>query len=329
MVKLMRDFIRKNSGLLIIILIVLIQMVLNVSITVFSGCPIDWFGLFSNVVLLIFTNYFICKISNKLFRSQIYSMFLCIINGFSAIFFASKSYSITYELSNLFILMIAYIHLVLWRKKKINILWFLTIIPIIAIGNLVHFSFLIFAFCLFTLYILKCVKNKNYKILAKYTSTVLIGFILSLIMGHFLYKAVPLESNLINSFSISNITVQKLEYFLVVNYGFFYNLLLLFIICIGLICYKKKTRHLRKNSQVSLFCIPVLIYLIFVIVFTPTVSIEFLIPVCSVALIMIFYIAQKFLFEHLKNGEAIFLLILLATIYFYNYITGCLNIVIM
>ena len=117
----MRDFIRKNSGLLIIILIVLIQIVLNVSITVFSGCPIDWFGLFSNVVLLIFTNYFICKVSNKLFRSQIYSMFLCIINGFSAIFFASKSYSITYELSNLFILMIAYIHLVLWRKKKINI----------------------------------------------------------------------------------------------------------------------------------------------------------------------------------------------------------------
>lgn len=325
----MRDFIRKNSGLLIIILIVLIQIVLNVSIAVFSGCPINWFGLFSNVILLIFTNYFICKISSKLFRKQIYSMFLCIINGFSAIFFASKSYSVTYELSNLFILMIAYIHLVLWRKKKINILWFLTIIPIIAIGNLVHFSFSIFAFCLFILYTLKCVKPKNYKTLAQYTSAVLIGFILSLIIGHFLYKAIPAKNNFLSSFSISNFNVQKLEYFLVVNYGFFYNLLLLFIVCIGLICYKKKTRHLRKNSQVSLFCIPVLIYLIFVIVFTPTVSIKFLIPVCSVALIMIFYITQKFLFEHLKNGESIFLLILLATIYFYNYITGCLNVVIM
>lgn len=321
----MREFLRTKSGVLIIILIVLIQAILRIAMPIINDVSVDWWILCFDIIIFLLTNFFVCKISKKMFRAEIYSMFLCAINGFSAIFFASGFYLITYELSNLFVLIITYLHLVLWRKKNINSCYLLAIMASIIMGNLIHFSFFICAFALFVIYVIKCVKIKNYNNLVKYLAYTMAGFVASLFIGNYVYNPVYLQKGIAFIFNFSHFSLEKLKYVFIINYGFFHNLFLLFAILIGIVCYKKVNRKLRWNSIILLFVSPIVLYLIFTFLFSPEVSIEFLIPIYSITLVLILYVLKKFLFEHLSNGEAVFVLILLITIYAYNYLTGCLQ----
>lgn len=240
-------------------------------------------------------------------------------------FFVSSSYPITYELTNLFVLLITYFHLILWRKKHISFLTLFAIMLTVFIGNLIHYSFFVCALVLFVIYIVKCVKSRNYSNLARYITFMLLGFTTSFLVGKSLYSHVLLGLETTSKFKLFNVNLEKLKYITIINYGFFHKLFFLFVAIVGIVCYKKSNRKIKWNSATLIFSIPIVFYTLLVFMCSPEITIKYLIPIYSVTLILILYMLKKFLFEHLANGEAIFVLILLSTIYAYNYLTGCLH----
>lgn len=277
-----------------------------------------WSGLLLNIFIFIISNIFIYKTSKLLFRNSLMTLLLCAINGFSIIALDSCTYIRMYELSNLFVLAITYFHIKLWRKSTISFKNLLPIAITFILGGLTHYYFFIFGFIIYLIYSIKCLHTKKYKNFGKYQFAIIISAIIYLLIFPYSIEHLLIKNSSFSGTENYNIFVRLGTYLLLINNKFFNHLTLLFFIIIGFICYKKRTKKLRFNSQITLLICPIIVYLLIIICTSPYLETRYIIPIYSVTLLCVFYILKKFLFEHITNREVVFVLILFVVIFAYS-----------
>ncbi len=277
-----------------------------------------WSGLFLNMFIFIISNILVYKTSKLLFRNSFMSLLCVTINGFSIIAIDSFLYIRMYELSNMFVLAITYLHIKLWRTHNVTYKNLLPIMIIFILGGLTHYYFFVYGFILYLLYSIKCIKNKHFKNLIRYQVAIIISAVIYLVIFPYSIEHLLFKNSSFSGTEDYSIFVRLGNYLSLIHNKFLHNLLLPFVIIILFITYKKHNKHLRFNSQIYLLLFPIIIYLLVVIKFSPYIETRYVIPIYSVSFLLIFYIIKKYLFEHIANNEVVFLLILLVTTFAYS-----------
>ncbi len=295
-----------------------VALILLIATLVHSGLRfyIDMKNLYFYVLFAI-SNILVYKTCKLLFKDSLVSLLACFFNAFSLIAIQSGSYSIIYDLCNFFILAIAYFHAKIWRKNLLKWYNLLPIVLTVILGSLTHYLFLVFFAIVYLLYSLKTFKTKKYASFLKYQISIIVSVLLYII-AIFGFK-LPISNYAIGNF---NVLFNAFKCILLINQEFFNNLFLLFVIILAFVCYRKKCKKLKFNSQIYLFVLPIIVYLLVTSIFASCIEITSIIPIYSVFFISMFYLAKKYMFEHLENRECIFLLILFVTIFAYSSITA-------
>ena len=276
-----------------------------------------WTGLILNIIIFAISNLLVYKTSRLLFRNSLMALFVCVFNGTAIVAIDSCTYIRMYELSNLFILALTYFHIKLWRKDTVTFKNLLPIMIIFLLGGLTHYYFFIYGFIVYLLYSIKCLRKKHFKTFAKYQAIIIISAVIYLFIFPYSVEHLLTKNTSFTGTEALGLFTRIGSYLLLINSKFFNSLIVLFIMIIGFICYGKRTKKLRFNSQLSLFILPILAYLLVVMVSSPYIETRYIIPIYSVSVIAVFYLTKKFLFEHISNREVIFMLILLVVIYAY------------
>lgn len=276
-----------------------------------------WTGIMLNIIIFAISNLLVYKTSKLLFRNSLMSLFTCVINGAAIVAIDSCTYIRMYELANLFILALTYFHIKLWRKDTVTFKNLLPIMIIFFLGGLTHYYFFIYGFILYLLYSIKCLRKKHFKTFAKYQAIIIISAILYLVIFPYSIEHILAKNTSFSGTENLGFFTRLGSYLLLINNKFFNNLIILFSMLIGFICYGKRTKKLKFNSQIILLICPIIVYLMVVILVSPYIETRYIIPIYSVSLITVFYLTKKFLFEHISNREVIFMLILLVVIFAY------------
>lgn len=277
-----------------------------------------WTGIILNIIIFALSNVLVYKTSKLLFRNSLMALFVCVINGAAIVAIDSCMYIRMYELTNLFVLALTYFHVKMWRKDNITFKNLLPIMIIFILGGLTHYYFFIYGIIVYLLYSIKCLRKKNFKNFGKYQIAIIISAIIYLLIFPYSIEHILEKNNSFTGTENLSIFTRLGSYLLLINNKFFNNLIILFIILIGFICYGKRTKKLKFNSQIVLFICPILFYLITAITFSPYIETRYIIPIYSVTLITVFYFVKKFLFEHISNREVVFMLILTSVIFAYT-----------
>lgn len=265
-------------------------------------------------ILFAISNLLVYKTCKSLFKDSLISLLACVFNAFSVVAIESYNYSISYEFCNFLTLAITYFHIKIWRKNNFKIYKLLPIAISLVLGGLTGYLFYIYSGILYLIYSLKCLKNKNYKNFIKYQLIMLFSIAIYLVV--FQFVTIPQIA-----ISTENIPQKIFNYILLINSDFLNSLFLLFVIIIGFICYSKKCKNLKFNSQMFLFILSLVAYLLVAMFLAPCADLGYIIPIYSVFSISAFYITKKYTFEHLNNREFVFVLILLVTIFAYGSIS--------
>ena len=91
-----------------------------------------------------------------------------------------SAYIRMYELANLFVLISTYIHMNLYEKKELEFKDLITVLIVTVLSSLTHYYTLIYIGVLFLIFVMKYIKNKEYKNLIKYIATFVIAAGISL-----------------------------------------------------------------------------------------------------------------------------------------------------
>ncbi len=275
-----------------------------------------WTGIILNIIIFTISSVMIYLISKEIFKNQIYAVITCLINGFTLIALNSSLYIRMYELCNLNILIITYLHFKIYNKEQVKILNILPISLFMILGGLTHYYFFIYAFAIYIIYSIKCIKTKRYKSLIKYNLVVLVGAIIYIAIfpyaiSHifFSYRGVNAEVNVIENIK---------GYLTKINEGFFNRLLPLIILTIGLIAIKPKKINVKINKKIYLLVIPILIYLLAIILNAPYVETRYIIPIYSITIISTIYYIKVFIRRRASCKHTLFIIIVMFFIVIYS-----------
>lgn len=280
-----------------------------------------WTGIILNIVIFAISNIFIYLIAKKLFDNPVYSLFICFINGFTLISLNSSIYIRMYELCNLNVLIITYMHLRIYDKEELKVSYVILIMLFLILGGLTHYYYFIYVLSLSYIYISKCIKTRRYKNLIAYGIGILLSASIYLVI--FPYS---IEHILFGYRGVStrpNIVTNLLGYIWIINKEFFNYLLPLLILIIFLICMKKKKTKITLDRKINLLLIPILFYLIIVTVKAPYIESRYIMPIYSVLNISLIYLTKVYLAKSLDNKKTlIVIMVSFIVIVFSPIITG-------
>lgn len=291
-----------------------------------------WTGILLNIVIFIVSSIFVFLIAKILFKNPIYALLTCLINGFTIISLNCSLYIRMYELCNLNILIITYLHLRIYNKEKLSIANILGISFFMILGGLTHYYYFIYVIALYMLYLVKSIKTKRYKNLIIYNIGVFMaaGVYLAIFpyaISHILfsYRGVFVEVSYIKNF---------FGYLLKINKDFFNYLLPFFILIIFIINLRKeddnkndikennkeetKIKKLKLDKRINLILIPILIYFIIVIAKAPYIETRYIMPIHSSLIIVIIYLSKFIINKNLDNKSTLFITTLLFLIIIYS-----------
>ena len=273
-----------------------------------------WTGIIINIIIFIISSIFVYLISKLILKNPIYALMTCLITGFTIISIESSLYIRMYELANLNILIITYLHIKNYNKK----LNYKNLIPIsiaLIIGALTHYYYLIFAFILYIIYSVNFIKNKSYKDMIKYNICIIISAIISLIIFPYsishLFFGYRGQGAFLNLFDTSEFILRIAQYLIVLDNNIFSNMLIPLLIVLIYLYFTKKPKLGTKNKEIILLLIPTLIYFILVSKVSPYIEIRYIIPIYSCTVILIVYYLKVFLNKcfNYKKSNIIFAII--------------------
>lgn len=264
-----------------------------------------WTGIILNIFIFVLTSIFVYLIANRLFKNKIYAVFMVLVNGFTLASIDTTVFIRMYALNALNLLIVSYLHIKNYDEKLLKIKDLVIMSIAIIIGSLTHYYYLVFLFMLFVIYMIKFIKEKNITNMIRYLSMMVVSAIISLaifpysfvhmFMG---YRGTGAISNLSNTEQMWSSFRQYLE--ILNNNGFNGVLKFVVIVAILLILYKiLKNRKLIitfENKEFWLMCIPTIIYFTIVAFVSPYQELRYIMPVCPLLVISVFYLL-KVLFE--------------------------------
>lgn len=274
-----------------------------------------WSGIAINIIIYAFITIFMYLIANKLLKNQKYSKEKSVIIAFtSSITMASLTnviYIRMYVLSTLNIVIATYLHMKLLDSKDVNYK-LLTFIGISAlVGSLTHYYYLFYLAMLYLIFVVKYIKEKEYKKLIFYTLTMVVAAGASLTIFPYSIKHMFLgyrgEGVLHNLLNIQGFLMNIGGYILKLNWFNFNNTLYFILVVIFvLLIVKKYCNHKvkEKNEYLKIIYLPTLFYFILVSIASPWIELRYIMPICSLMFLLVFYILYKLFTEVLREKKS-------------------------
>lgn len=283
-----------------------------------------WPGIILNIVIYCFITVFMYLILKKLLKNEKNVEAKALILAFtSSVILASITTAIyirMYALATLNIIITMYLHLKLLDEEKPSTKLLIGIGISALIGSLTHYYYLFFLAPLFVMMAIKFVKQKNYKLLGKYTVTMIIAAILSLAI--FPYSIKHMFFGYRGQGAISNLTdISKFAtaiggYISKISKFAFNTMLPTIAIVILLIIIYKLIRKIKlseqKNIYIKYLAIPTLFYFVIVAVASPWIELRYVMPICGIVFVLVMYIMYILLKNIVKSEilDKIFLAVL-------------------
>ena len=279
----------------------LYYLLLRIAMGFHVGSFSKWSGIILNIFIYVFITIFMYLIIKKLLvgteKYKQKSAILALISSITLSSINNAIYIRMYAFSTLNILITTYLHLKLLDNNKINYKLLLAIGISALVGSLTHYYYLFYLAMLFIMFVIKYLKEKEYKELFKYIGTMLLAGFFSLIIFpysiqhmFFGYRGQGAISNLLN---ISEFLKRIGQYILIVNvYNFNNTLFILLIFILGIIIYKKvkKIKLIEtKNKYIKYIVLPTIFYFILVAISAPWIELRYIMPICNLIFILVFY----------------------------------------
>lgn len=284
----------------------LYYLLLRISATFTINKFTKWTGILLNITIFIISSIMVYLISKELFKNKIYAVLTTLINGLTLISLNSTLYIRMYELCNLNILIITFLHMKIYNKEKIRPINIFLISTFMIFGGLTHYYFFIYAFVLYLIYTVKCIKQKNYKNLMIYNIGIFISSVIYILIfpyaiSHifFGYRGVTVEVDIIKNI---------VGYCKKINKEFFNGLLPFIIILTGIIAIKPKKSDIKMNGEMVLLVTPILIYLLTIVLKAPYIETRYIIPIYSSMIIAIAYCLREFVRKRASCKHTLFII---------------------
>lgn len=279
-------------------------LLLRIASTITLDSFSKWTGIGLNILIFIISSIIIYLISNKVFKNKIYAVLIVLINGFTLASVETTIFIRMYALNALNLLIITYLHIMFINKEDLTLKQLIPMSIFIIIGSLTHYYYLVYLFVLYAIYMSKFIFRKNIKNAVKYTAMMVISALISLAI--FPYSFVHIFMGYRGTGAISKL--EKTEqiwnslrsYLDILNNNVF-NGTLTFIIIIALIvlAYKiiknRKVVFEVKNKELIVILIPTIVYFTIISIVSPYQEIRYIMPICPLIIISIFYIIKVIL----------------------------------
>lgn len=281
-----------------------------------------WPGLILNIIILVISNILVYKILKKVIKDKKIALLICLVNGLVISSIESVTYIRMYALNSLFLLLVAYWHIMNFKKENIPLKNYISIGLIVLLASLTHYYNVIYIAVIYILYIIKYIKNKQYKNIVKYTLTMAIAAIMSLIIFPYSIEHIFMGyrgQGVLSTFTNVDKMITNLEnYINIVNTNIFNGLLwiilLLFVIVLAYKLIKNKQLIIKvENTKLILITIPAFVYFLIVALSSPYTEIRYIIPVCSFIFIYIIYLLNLAIIKMLneRNSKIVFTIFML------------------
>ena len=273
-----------------------------------------WSGIIINIIVYVFITIFLFLILKRLFKNETIALLVAAISSITMGALTSAIYIRMYALSTLNVLIILYLHFRLYEAKdKKNLI--LALIGISAlVGSLTHYYYLFFLGILYIMFIIKYIKEKDYKMCIKYTLTMLIAAVISLLIFPYSIKHLFFGYRGQGAFSklLGMVTFSGGEQKLTDNIGIISNLVLyinklskfafnyiLYILIIPMIVLKciNRKKEKKSNEYIKFIIVPTFVYFIIVVLSSPWIELRYIMPICQ----LIFCIVIYYLYNLLEN----------------------------
>lgn len=297
-----------------------------------------WSGLILNMIIYAFSSVFIFLIAKKLFKNNKKALLTLLFAGLCLGALDMSAYIRMYELANLFVLISTYIHMNLYEKKKLEFKDLITVLIVTILSSLTHYYTLIYIGVLFIIFVMKYIKNKEYKNLIKYIATFVIAAGISLAifpysLNHIFngYRGVGATGSFIDFKALGK---DIIIYLGILGKNLFgkieiaisiISLLVILTIC-SIIRQKSKNHKnninintnmntktktntnidsvdfsVKVNKLIKLILFPMIVYFVLVAKITPYKELRYMMPIISVTMIFIIYITN-FVLEKLAEN---------------------------
>ena len=279
----------------------LYYLLLRIAMGFHVGRFSKWAGIILNIFIYVFITIFMYLIIKKLLvgteKYKQKSAILALISSITLSSINNAIYIRMYAFSTLNILITTYLHLKLLDNNKINYKLLLAIGISALVGSLTHYYYLFYLAMLFIMFVIKYLKEKEYKELFKYIGTMLLAGFFSLIIFpysiqhmFFGYRGQGAISNLLN---ISEFLKRIGQYILIVDVYNFNNTLFILLIFILVIIIYKKVKKIKlietKNKYIKYIVLPTIFYFSLVAISAPWVELRYIMPICNLIFILVFY----------------------------------------
>lgn len=291
----------------------LYYLILRIAMGFSIGNYSKWSGIIVNILIYAFITIFMYLIIKKILDGKNNykekSAILALISSITLAGVTNAIYIRMYALSTLNITITTYLHLKLLYKKEKNNMLLIAIAISALVGSLTHYYYLFYLACIFIMFVIKHIKEKDFKMLGKYILAISIAGILSLAIfpysiNHmfFGYRGQGTIENLTN---IPKFFGSIARYLLITNvYGFNNLLFILIIASIGIVIYKRiKNKEIfsLKNRYLKYIALPTLFYFTLVAISSPFIELRYIMPICGMMFVIVIYYMASILNNMVKE----------------------------
>ncbi len=293
-----------------------------------------WSGLILNMIIYAFSSVFIFLIAKKLFKDNKKALLTLLFTGLCLGALDTSAYIRMYELANLFVLISTYIHMNLYEKKELEFKDLITVLIATVLSSLTHYYTLIYIGVLFIIFVIKYIKNKEYKNLIKYISTFVVAAGISLAIfpysiNHIFngYRGVGATGNFIDFKALGK---DIIIYLGILGKNLFGKIEIAISIISLLAIIRQKSKNYKNNININtnmntktntnintnidtvdfsvkvnklikLILFPMIVYFVLVAKITPYKELRYMMPIISVTMIFIIYITNFVLEKVAEN----------------------------
>lgn len=256
----------------------------------------------------------------KVFDNKKYALLVCFATGFTIGVIQIATFLRMYQLFMLNSLLLLYWHLCNKDKKDLKFKNLLSLFVIVVVGFLTHYYFSIIAVALFIVHFIRNLKNKNYKLLLKYSLTLVTTVIVSTIIfpawiDHIFYGYRGEEAFFHFTKMSLNIFINLLRRFIIkISFDGFNDLA---IIILGLLCifiivaiifkFKNKIKIFETvNVNMVYIWFTMVFYVLIVMWVVPYIELRYISPVLIYIIIIFIYYLKKFGEVIYQNKNSLF-----------------------
>ena len=277
-----------------------------------------WTGIILNIIIWIFSAILVYFIAKELFKNQKMALFTCLIVGLTLGALETTAYIRMYELANLFILLITYLHIKLYEKQEIKVKDLITIGISILLGSLTHYYVIVYTAIIFIIFVIKYISKKQYKNLIKYVACFGIAAVLSILifpysLEHMFggYRGDEAKTNLLSQDKLFDNLEQYLN---IITKNLFGKLAIAFIAIYIILYIKKRKETIAEDKKINLLLIPEILYFILIAQISSYKELRYIMPIMSIAMITVIYMSYCLAKKYINEKKAQIVIIIIFTI---------------